>query len=53
MIVANLKERFKELSIKKIITHNFWLKLISLGIAIVTWFYITREITKLTEGIPT
>jgi hypothetical protein len=34
------------LNIRKIVTHNFWLKLISLIIAVVIWLYVTGEITK-------
>jgi len=49
----NLKEKFSKVDIKSIIFNDFWLKVISLGIAITTWIYITREITSLTQGIPT
>ncbi|MBD3263610.1 MAG: hypothetical protein GF375_00725 [Candidatus Omnitrophica bacterium] len=38
----------KKINIKKAITYNFWLKLISLIIAIITWVYVSGEIT---EGI--
>jgi len=31
---------------KNIITHNIALKLISLGLAIIVWFYISRELIK-------
>ena len=39
-------EFLKKISIKKAITHNFWLKLLSLIIAIFIWFYVSGEITK-------
>jgi len=28
------------------ILHNFWLKLIALGLAILTWFYVAAELAK-------
>lgn len=31
---------------KNIITNNFTLKLIALGLAIVVWFYVSRELIK-------
>lgn len=34
------------LRIKLAITNNFWLKLISLVIAIIVWLYVSKEITK-------
>jgi hypothetical protein len=36
----------KKIDIRKAITNNFWLKLISLIIAIIIWFYVSVEITK-------
>jgi len=36
----------KEIDIKKLILHNLWLKVISLGIAILVWLYVKGEITK-------
>lgn len=53
MKMTNFKERINKLKIKNIIFNNFWLKVISLGIAITTWIYITREIATLIRGIPT
>ena len=37
---------FEKINIKKAITHNFWLKLISLIIAAIIWFYVSAELTK-------
>jgi len=31
---------------KNWIIHNFWLKLIALGLAIITWFYVNGELLK-------
>jgi len=31
---------------KNIITNNLTLKLISLGLAIIVWFYVSRELIK-------
>ena len=31
---------------KNFITHNFTLKVISLGLAIIVWFYVSRELMK-------
>mgnify|MGYP001245271084 CR=1 FL=1 len=36
---------FKDIKIKEIITNNFWLKVISLIIAILVWFYVAGTIT--------
>jgi len=32
--------------IKQLIIHNFWLKLISLIIAVITWLYVSGELTQ-------
>ena len=37
---------FKKINLKKIITHNLWLKLVSLFIAAIIWFYFSIEMTK-------
>ena len=37
---------FKKANLKEILLHNLWLKLISLGIAIIVWLYVSGEITK-------
>jgi hypothetical protein len=37
---------WEKISIKKAITHNFWLKIISLIIAVIIWFYVSGEITQ-------
>lgn len=31
---------------KKILTHNITLKIIALGIAVITWIYVNGEILK-------
>lgn len=31
---------------KKILTHNLTLKLIALGLAVVTWIYVNGELVK-------
>lgn len=36
---------FKKVDIKKAITHNFWLKLLALIIAIFVWLYVAGTIT--------
>ena len=36
----------QKLDIKKAITNNFWLKVISLIVAIIIWLYASGEITK-------
>ncbi len=38
-------EFLKKISIKRAIMHNFWLKLISLIIAIFVWLYVSGTIT--------
>ena len=32
--------------VKRWFTHNFGLKLIALGLAIITWIYVTGELLK-------
>jgi len=39
-------ELLRKINIKRAITHNFWLKLISLVIAIFIWFYVSEEIIR-------
>jgi YbbR domain-containing protein len=34
------------LNIKRLVTHNFWLKVLSLILAILTWFYVTWQLKK-------
>ncbi len=46
MRIDKIKEYFKSISIKNMVFNNFWLKLIALGIAIITWFYVNGELTK-------
>lgn len=41
-----VKKLFKKIDIKRAITYNFWLKVISLAIAIVVWYYVSGEITQ-------
>lgn len=36
----------RKVNLKELITYNFWLKIISLGIAIIIWLYVSNEITK-------
>lgn len=38
--------KFFKINFKSVIFYNFWLKVISLIIAIITWFYVSGEITK-------
>jgi len=38
--------KLKRVNLKELVTYNFWLKVISLGIAIVVWIYVSNEITK-------
>jgi hypothetical protein len=38
--------KLRSLNLKELITYNFWLKIISLGIAIAIWLYVSNEITK-------
>ena len=38
--------KLKKINLKELVTYNFWLKIISLGIAIVVWIYVSNEITK-------
>ena len=38
-------EFFKKIDFKKALLHNFWLKLASLGIAALVWFYVINSIT--------
>jgi len=41
------KMKFPEkINFKKLITDNFWLKLISLIVAIIIWFYVSGEVVK-------
>jgi YbbR domain-containing protein len=40
-----MKLRFK-IDIKSFIFNNFWLKVISLIIAIITWLYVNGELTR-------
>ncbi|MCM8773700.1 MAG: hypothetical protein NC820_03065 [Candidatus Omnitrophica bacterium] len=45
-MISIIKKRLKDISFKGIIWHNFWLKVISLIVAIITWFYVNGELTK-------
>ncbi|UCC95375.1 MAG: hypothetical protein JSW40_01125 [Candidatus Omnitrophota bacterium] len=36
----------KQVNLKEIVTHNFWLKIISLIIAILVWLYVSGTITS-------
>ncbi len=46
MRFKQFKEYIEDLSVKKMVTNNFWLKLVALGIAIITWFYVNGELTR-------
>ncbi|MDD4954715.1 MAG: hypothetical protein PHP17_01565 [Candidatus Omnitrophica bacterium] len=35
-----------KINIKELITYNFWLKVVSLILAISVWLYVSNEITK-------
>lgn len=37
-------EKFRFSYLAKVMTNNFWLKIIALAIAIVLWFYLSGEI---------
>jgi len=37
---------FKIINIKKAIFYNFWLKIVSLVIAVIIWFYFSGGITQ-------
>lgn len=39
-------KKIKKINIKKALTNNFWLKIISLVIAVIIWLYVSGEITK-------
>lgn len=39
-------ERIKNISLKKIVVNNFWLKVIALLMAIIIWLYVNGELTK-------
>lgn len=41
-----VKRYFRKINLQKAVTYNFWLKLISLFIAIVIWYYVSGEITQ-------
>ena len=38
--------KLRKINIKELITYNFLLKLVSLVLAIIVWFYVSNEITK-------
>ncbi len=40
------KRWFRKIDVKKACIYNFWLKLISLIIAIIIWYYVSGEITQ-------
>ncbi|MDD5195192.1 MAG: hypothetical protein PHQ96_05950 [Candidatus Omnitrophica bacterium] len=37
---------FEKINIKKALTHNIWLKIASLIIAIIIWLYVSGEISR-------
>lgn len=38
--------KLRKINIRELITYNFWLKVISLALAIIVWLYVSNEITK-------
>lgn len=40
-----IKRWTAKIDLKKAVSYNFWLKLISLIIAIIIWYYVSGEIT--------
>jgi len=46
MKLSNIIEHIREISIKSFVFNNFWLKLVALGIAIITWLYVNGELTR-------
>ena len=46
MKFVRLWKRMRDVSVKNILLNNFWLKLISLAMAIITWLYVNGELTQ-------
>lgn len=40
------KKWVKKIDFQKALTYNFWLKLVSLIIAIIIWYYVSGEIVQ-------
>jgi len=38
--------KLRKINLKELITYNFWLKIVSLILAIIVWLYVSNEITK-------
>jgi len=38
--------KLRKINVKELITYNFWLKIVSLILAIIVWLYVSNEITK-------
>jgi hypothetical protein len=38
--------KLRKINLKELITYNFWLKIVSLVLAIIVWLYVSNEITK-------
>lgn len=38
--------KLRKINVKELITYNFWLKVVSLVLAIIVWLYVSNEITK-------
>ncbi len=38
--------KLRKINLKELITYNFWLKIVSLVLAIIVWLYVSSEITK-------
>ena len=46
MKISKIIEHVNKVSIKVVILNNLWLKLLSLGIAIIIWLYVNGELTR-------
>ena len=46
MKMSKIIEYIKEVSIRNVIFNNLWLKMVALGIAIITWLYVNGELTR-------
>ncbi len=44
--LKTIKKWFKKISFRKAFTNNFWLKVISLIMAVIVWYYVGSEITR-------
>ena len=44
--MSKIIEYIKEVSKRNVIFNNLWLKMVALGIAIITWLYVNGELTR-------